>query len=256
MIRSMAMHHIDMNYVAFMERWYYKLHGPEIARRYGPWLERLESWRPVEIPEYAKGFGHKNWLLTQGYWRELPESGPKGELAFSSPKVGANAYSCFMPPQPTEDFKGHEFSPEEKAVLRWVQFVKYPESADKAAAEEWYVNVFAKEACSQAGMYRFFSFKTISDVGGVPGVWKPDEAKRMAERTGPLDHQWDRVTEMWYETFDDWKRSILDDPPAYTAPEWAEQASYPFVTPGRNFISTFVLERPAYNWLDARHVFL
>ncbi|HUJ69011.1 MAG TPA: hypothetical protein VLW86_05785 [Syntrophorhabdales bacterium] len=256
MIRSMAMHNIDMNYIAFMERWYYKLHGPEIARRYGPWLQRLESWRPVEIPEYAIGFGHKNWLFTQAYWRELPQSGPKGELSFSSPRIGADAYSCFTPPQATEDFKGHEVSPEEKAALRWVQFIRYPEGVDKAAADDWYVNTFAKEACLQAGMYRFFSFRTIPDIGGMPGVWKPDEAQRMAPRRGPLDHRWDRVTEMWYETFVDWKRSIIDDPPVYTVPDWAKRAAYPFATPEEDFISTFLLERPAYNWLDSRHVFL
>ena len=256
MIRTMVMHQIDMNNIAMMERWYYKLHGPEIARRYGPWLQRLESWRPVEIPEYAKGFGHRNWLFAQAYWREFPESGPRGELSFSSPKAGAYAYSCFVPPQATEDFKGHQFSPEEKEVLRWVQFIRYPKDVDKAAADEWYVSTCAKEACAQPGMYRFFSFKTISHAGGVPGTWKPDETKRTEKRTGPLDHQWDRVTEMWYETFEDWKRSMIDDPPACTIPEWAERSTYPFVTPDMNFISTFLLERPAYDWLDSRHVFL
>jgi hypothetical protein len=161
-----------------------------------------------------------------------------------------------MPPQPAEDFKGHEFSPEEKAVLRWVQFIKYPANADREVADNWYVNTFAKEACRKNGMYRFFSFKTISGLGRIPGVWKPDEDEKMTERTNPSDHQWERMTEMWYETFEDWKESVIDNPPDYTLPEWAEQETFPFVLPGKNFISVFLLERPAYNWLDTRHVFL
>ena len=53
--------------------------------------------------------------------------------------------------------------------------------------------------------------------------------------------QWDGVTEMWYGTFEDRKRSIIDEPPVHTTPEWVEQSIYPLVTPERNFVSTFPL---------------
>jgi hypothetical protein len=46
MIRSIVVHDIPVDSVAAMERWYHRVHAPEIARRYGPWLTRHESFVP------------------------------------------------------------------------------------------------------------------------------------------------------------------------------------------------------------------
>jgi hypothetical protein len=66
MLRTVVLHDIPMNYVAAMERWYFRDHEPEIARRYGPYLHRLESWFPVPAPPEADAFGRFNWRLTEG----------------------------------------------------------------------------------------------------------------------------------------------------------------------------------------------
>ena len=54
---------------------------------------------------------------------------------------------------------------------------------------------------------------------------------------------------------------MVEEPPEYTAPEWATDdffkdgnAAYPFFTPGVDFASTFLLERPADEFLrDTRY---
>ncbi|HMA50207.1 MAG TPA: hypothetical protein VKP60_10670 [Magnetospirillaceae bacterium] len=50
--------------------------------------------------------------------------------------------------------------------------------------------------------------------------------------------------ELWYDNFDDWRRSAIEQPPAYTKPDWATADAYPFLEPYRDFVCTFILERP------------
>jgi hypothetical protein len=73
--------------------------------------------------------------------------------------------------------------------------------------------------------------------------------------------QFDRTMELWYDSLSAWKNAVIDDPPTYTKPEWSVDAwypetidTYPFLKPGADFVSTFLLERPADEFLrDARH---
>jgi hypothetical protein len=54
---------------------------------------------------------------------------------------------------------------------------------------------------------------------------------------------------------------VIEEPPAYTLPEWATDpfyphttAKFPFFKPGVDFASTFLLERPADEFLrDTRY---
>lgn len=43
-----------------MERWYHRDHSAEIARRYGPWLARHESYLPVDAPVDARECGPRD----------------------------------------------------------------------------------------------------------------------------------------------------------------------------------------------------
>ena len=45
-----------------------------------------------------------------------------------------------------------------------------------------------------------------------------------------------------------WSRSS-PSPPRYTKPPWATYDRYPFLEPGVDFASTFILERPSDDWL-------
>jgi hypothetical protein len=229
MIKSIVLHDIPMSHIAAMERWYYKDHAPEICRRYAPWLTRHESYLPVDAPPEARAYGFYNWRVTEGCWRELPEPGPKGTFSFTVPPVWPKVATCFVPAQPTEDFMGYEFQPHEKTVLRWYLLFKYPAGVSREEGENWFLNVHVKEVMKQLGLYRFFSYRVIKERIPLPGTWAP------------------------YETFDDWRTSVIDSPPQYTKPSWARYDRYPFLEPSIDFICSFILERPNDEFLrDAR----
>lgn len=253
MHKSLVLHQIDIDDIAAMERWYYLQHSAEIARRYGPWLRRHESWMPVPVPEEATEYGFFNWRFTQTYWYEEPLPGPRGELAFTPPPVPlVRCASTHIPAQCTEDFKGHQLLPYEKETLRWVQFIRFPDNVAKEKADSWYVNVMAPAICSHDKMHRFFSSRTISVASGLPGVWR--ECDRSKLKSGK-DRQWDRVTEMWFESFRDW-RDFVRNTPKVELPEWAEQSAFPYLTCGNNFISTFIVEQPTNDFLEEKRVYL
>ena len=80
MLKSIVMMDLPIDDIAPMERWYYEAHSSEISRRYGPFLQRHESYVALDAPEDARRFGFYNWRVTETFWREMPESGAKGRL--------------------------------------------------------------------------------------------------------------------------------------------------------------------------------
>ncbi len=58
-------------------------------------------------------------------------------------------------------------------------------------------------------------------------------------------HSWDRLTELWFQTFDEWSSFIAEAAPRLTPPPWAAGRPYPDVKLGSEFVSTFLLERPS-----------
>ena len=108
MFRTVVYHDIPLGDIAAMERWYCQQHGPELVRRYGPWMERFECFMPVNgFPVDSEKFGLYNWRVTDGWWREVPPSGPEGTMALSSPPVFLKRHAaCIIPPFATEDFLG------------------------------------------------------------------------------------------------------------------------------------------------------
>ncbi len=256
MLRTMVMHELDYNYIAPCEEWYYRLHAPQLARRYGPWLERFESYRPVPLPAdlKAEALGYTNWLVTVGFWREIPKEGPQGELCLSTPPVDARNMSIFLPPQSSDDFKGSNFAPEEKACLRFVCMLEYPAGVDKKEADDWFVQVLAKEISEVESVWRFFGTPAVKEEIHLPGMWKKEAMERMQKNHHPNDHTWDRLVEIWFETFDD-VREFLEKAKHFSAPSWAQTESFPFLEPYENFASTFLLERPAYDWKENFNVY-
>jgi hypothetical protein len=74
----------------------------------------------------------------------------------------------------------------------------------------------------------------------LPGVWRATDSPP----TEVTEVRWDRVIELWYETFSDWRRAVIEEPPSYTRPSWATRDTYPFVKPFEDFVCSFILERP------------
>lgn len=112
----------------------------------------------------------------------------------------ATIASITVPPQPTEDYLGGGLRPGEQAVLRFVFFLKYPDGVEKEAADRYFTETFAKEALGQKHLYRFFSYKAVPVREPLPGVWAPEDLGRMKSDSV---HDFDRMCEMWYETYED-----------------------------------------------------
>lgn len=251
-LRSIVLHDIPLDDIAAMERWYHRYHAPEIVRRYGPWLQRHESYMPVPAPEEARAFGLYNWRMTDGWWREIPKPGAQGALCFTDPPVRPRVATCFIPWQPTEDFLGSEIQPDAHNVLRWFIMMKYPPGVTRAQGDEWFLKTHAPEVAKQPGLTRFFSYVPWPEVIQLPGTWQ----KGSAPPPGTVERQWDRVVELWYDNFRDWRRAVVESPPAYTAPSWATHKAYPFLEPGKQFVSAFLLERPTDEFLRDSRVYL
>jgi hypothetical protein len=231
--------------VAAMERWYHRDHAPEIVRRYGPWLSRFECYLPVHAPADAQAYGFYNWRMTEGWWRELPQAGSETDLCFTPPPVWPRVAACFVPPQPTDSFVVGDFLPLEKVGLRWLVLFRYPKGVSRDEGEEWFLRVHAPEVAQQPGLLRFFSYRVVREAGSVPGRWRPDTLPSPAQ----IQTSWDRVIELWYETFDDWRESVTAATAACSKPGWRTQDKYPFVEPFTDFVSTFILERPNDDFL-------
>lgn len=197
MIKSIVMHDIDIDSIAPMERWYWQKHAPEICRRFGPWLERHGSYFPVDASRDARTFGFYNWRVTEGIWRDIPKSGPQGDLAFSVPPVWPQVATCFVPAQPDNDLLGSDIQPNEKEILRWYVLFKNPDGVSLKEGDKWFLNDFVPQALKQEGLFRFFSSRIIQEPMSLPGTW-PVEAKPPHDT---VNVGWHRVIEFWYEFF-------------------------------------------------------
>jgi hypothetical protein len=135
---------------------------------------------------------------------------------------------------------------DEKTVLRWLIYLKYPEGVSEQEGEDWYLNVHAPEVLEQPGLTRFFSYKVLPHRLFAPP--RPG-ARRFTHPDTRLTMGWNRISEQWYENPAAWRRAIIDAPPRYTRPAWASHEQYPFLAPFRHFASTFILERPTDDYL-------
>ncbi len=242
MLKSVVIHDIPMSHIAAMERWYWRDHAPEINRRFGPWLARHESYLPVDAPADARGFGFFNWRVTEGFWRELPLSGPRGNLAFTVPPVWPRVATGFFAAQPTEDICGGGIQPRERAVLRWYCLTRYPAGVGEREAERWFLDVHARELAELGSPYRVFSTRAHKEPVPLPGEWPAGGGSPPAQS---VLHSWDRLTELWFETFDDWNAFMAEAAPRLTPPPWGAGSRYPYLRPGDEFVSSFLLERPS-----------
>lgn len=246
-----------MNDLPLMERWLLRDHAAETIAFIGPILERYTSYRAVPAPDGATDYGYYNWRMTEHWWRESPFRGggqmdqgtlfaerwPEGytrvlgmpEGAARTPHWGGKPGGpnppvfVFVTARPSEDFLGRGLTLDDGTVLRWVHAIKYPEGVSREEGDDWYVNVHAPEVCRQPGLKRFVSYRAVEP------------------KVGP----WVRVSELWYENADAWRKAVIDAPPRYTKPKWAKRDTYPFVEPWVDLVSTFLLEAPTNDFLRA-----
>ncbi len=247
----------SMNDLPASERWLLKEHAQETVSWIGPWLDEYVSYRIVPPPwdmfDAAMGFGYYNWRVTNHVYNDIPPPPmkmwtnlapvphPVRPQARSLDQIYDNKVNgrreaphmhvlCYVPLEPTQDFVGRELKAADKTILRWISVFKYPEGVPVEEGERWYLDVHSREVMRQQGLTRFYSFRTIDFPGHSP-------------------YPWHRVSEMWYENFDGWKKSVVDSPPAYTPPPWASHDTYPYLKPYVDFASAFILERPTNDFL-------
>ena len=150
----------------------------------------------LDAPADAQQFGFYNWRVTECFWREMPKAGARGAYFFTPAPVWNPIATCTAA-QPDEDFFGWDGFSTEGACIRWYQVLRYPLGVRLKDGEDWYVNVHAPEVCKQPGLRRFFSYQCAQEARPAgrhvaPDATPPDDMQMV---------QWDRVVEMWYDSF-------------------------------------------------------
>ena len=236
------------NEMPAFKRWYLRYHASEVIAKDGPFITRFIAYRPLPVIPEALAYGHYNmrvievWFHNiedyyggnnifhftwQAPWAKSPVIWDKFEIPRVSTCVAVPAQNVFL---------ANKYSADEKTVLRWYTFTKYPQGVSLEEGDDWFVNVHSKEVLQQPGLIGYFS------AGAVQFPGRPAAA-------------WIRQSELWYEDFNGWKKSVIDKPPKYTKPRWAKYDKYPFLEPNVDFTSTFIAERPDIDYLKEAHSF-
>ncbi len=240
----------DMNHLPLMERWLLKDHARETIGQLDPILERYTSYRAVPAPEGSERFCPYNWRMTEHWWREPPWVGgvmdhgtafgevwPPGYASIVGMPEGAARSAgwagspggphppvmIFVQSRRADDFVGKGLTIDEGTNIRWITAHKYPDGVPVDEGEDWFLNVHAKEVAEQSGLKRFFSYRQVEQP-----------------RLGAFV----RVSELWYENADAWRKAVVESPAEYTQPAWADYDRYPFLQPAVDFVCQFLLEAP------------
>jgi hypothetical protein len=241
----------DENARPALERWFRRYHVPEVIAQ-GPWTVRYLLYRCVPPPPGAQGFGyfnyrvHENWVLDRSFRR-----GSRGLLAMTQQPGAMDAVIVNVPAEPTEDFLGAGARFDDHTILRWLIAFRYPDGVSPAVGDDWYLNVHVPELLQVPGLNRFFSHKAYIQENPLP------QGEDFAEHDALFYRQWHRLTEMWFDNNEAWVKGIIDGLPPLTRPSWANHDSFPFLTPGSEFVSTFILESPDADFTrDGRSLYL
>ena len=239
------------NELPAFERFYLRYHAPEVISHDGPFIVRFIAWRPLPVIPEALAYGYYNERVTEIWFRSVEElkrppgvvfraqPGTMKSFTFQAPwankpvdweKWQTPRVALHVTTPAPDNFLGGKYTTDEKTYIRWYTVTKYPRGVSLAEGEDWFLNVHAKEVLQQPGLMKYYSSRTIE----IPG-------------RGP--EKWVRLTELWYEDFHSWKKSVIDSPPKYTKPAWAKYDKYPFLEPYVDFTSTFLMERPDHDYL-------
>jgi len=229
------------------ERWYLRYHAAEVIAKDGPWIARFIAYRPLPVITEALAYGHYNMRVIEVWYRSMEDRrGSPGMFHFTWQPKWANKpvvwdklevprVSIYVP-VPGKTFLAGKYSADEKMALRWYTFTKYPQGVSIEEGDDWFLNVHSKEVLQQPGLIGYFSASAVQVPGSAPGTWA-------------------RQSELWYENFHGWKKSVIDSPPKYTKPPWAKYDKYPFLEPNVDFTSTFLSERPDIDYLKEARSF-
>lgn len=213
------------------DRWYFRYHSKEAIRAFGAWMRSYVSYRSYDPTPEMERFGAIDGRLTE-IWLDSVESIRESHAlqrrytpSSFKPKVTPPRFITavtMIPAWPTEDILGKEPMPEDR-ILRWVYAIRYPDGVSRDVGDKWYLEVHSQEKKQQPGLLRYVSHRTV-EQNLYPGPWH-------------------RVSELWYEDFDAWRKGNIESPPNYSAPPWSGG------TPFADMRSIFVPHKPDVDFL-------
>jgi hypothetical protein len=226
----------DENDRPALERWFRRHHVPEVLA-HGPATVRYQLFRCVPAPPGAENLGYFNYRVHEN-WCIGPRRGANGLLAMTKQPGAMDAVVLDVPAEPTDDFLGGDSRFDDHTILRWLVAFRYPDGVPLEQGEDWFLNVHAPEMLHVPGVNRFFSYKAHLCANPLP------QGDDFVEHYDLFYKQWHRLSEMWFDDGKSWTKAIVDGLPVLTPPLWATRDSYPFLVPGSEFVSTFILESP------------
>jgi hypothetical protein len=230
------------------ERWYLRYHAGEVIAKDGPFIPRFIAYRPLPVISEALAYGHYNMRVIEVWFRSIEDyyggnsvfhftwNGPWAMKPMVWEKMEIPRVSSCVPVPAQNVFLASKYSADEKMMIRWYTFTKYPEGVSLEEGDDWFVNVHSKEVLQQPGLIGYFSARAVQFPGRPAATWV-------------------RQSELIYENFYGWKKSVIDKPPKYTKPHWAKYDKYPFLEPYVDFASTFLAERPDIDYLKEARSF-
>lgn len=234
MIRFIALWELEGNN-ATLDEWYRQTHSQEVLERVGPWLTRYWTYRSHRLGPDVDRFNVTRYRVTEMWYPSVEARDEASEnMGVLSPAPPSHREPgdktlisrIFVPANPTERFV--QFIPprRERPYFRWLMMLRFPESVSTGEADAWYRDVHGPEIARMPGVLRFVSHKAI-----------PSPSR---------NQDWARYSELWFNSYDDWKSAFLDAKLEFTKPRWGGE--FPFA----DMISAFTADRPDMDFLQMK----
>ena len=220
---------------ATLDEWYRQTHSQEVLERTGPWLTRYWAYRSHRLGPNADRYNVTRYRVTEMWYPSLDARLEAAENmgvlspappSQEEPRDKTLISRIFVPANPTERFVKFIPPRRERPYFRWLMVMRFPDSVSTEEADAWYTNVHAPELAKTPGVLRFVSHKAVSSPA--------------------LNQSWTRYSELWFDSYDDWKSAFLDSALNFTKPAWG--GVFPFA----DIISAFTADRPDMDFLEMK----
>lgn len=239
-------------------RWLYKHHVADSISQFAPYVTKYATYRALPVPPGGEDFGTYNFVMTEHYWLIDPfststEGVPVG-LAFTEhfndeyleitrqptglglrPSKWMGSREGFHPTAFTflpmfweDDFKGPR-SIEDGANYRWHFVFAYPDGVNCEVGDKWFREEFVPAICALPQVTRFISSRVLDT---------------------PRKSPFHRLSEIWFENSREWEAAMSQVAGKIAAPPWATYERFPFFEPYKDFVGTFLLDRPEADHLQ------
>lgn len=217
-----------------LDRWYMTFHARETLQRAERRQTKYATFRTYTLPpDEASAMNMWQGRMTEIGFASLADF-DKGfvniqenrkKITLPAPELLGNFRNetATIPLKPDETFVDNPTPAKGTPYFRWIFFYEYPEGVSAEAGEKWFHEIFAKELAARPGVKRFVTYRTVRAAG-----------------------KWRRVAELWFDSHNDWKKSVYDNRTGFAKPAWG--GVFPFM----KFQSTFIGENPDVDFLTEK----